>query len=373
MQGQKIVTQPLESDESIFIYNGDIFGGKAIKLDKINEDGDTLLFRNGLDACENVTDFLTSLEGPYAFIYLNKRRKKLYFARDPYGRRSLLLGKSNKIVVLCSVAKRTTDFEFIEVPTTGVFCYDLSTHKITLFSWLQKTSNFNTKLHELENFLETNITVANASTENVQGISHPPSNNDIDDISKLTKTSNGNTIFEKIFCDDEWMKNLLCLNELLETAIEKRISTQPQFCSVCILKKTQCFHALTGVLFSGGVDCAILALIADKYTEKHRPIDLINVAFDETLNFKTPDRLTGLQTLDELKQLRPDRKWNFLKVNVTKDELNEKRIECIADLIYPLTSVLDDSLGCALWFASSGLANGYKTSCRVNSDKNIFD
>lgn len=30
------------------------------------------------------------------------------------------------------------------------------------------------------------------------------------------------------------------------------------------------------------------------------------------------------------------------------------RNKTIADLIYPLNSILDDSLGCALWFAARG-------------------
>lgn len=46
-----------------------------------------------------------------------------------------------------------------------------------------------------------------------------------------------------------------------------------------------------------------------------------------------------------------------------------KRSEVIKDLLYPLETVLDDSIGCALWFAARGhgLKNGesYKTTARV--------
>jgi len=44
---------------------------------------------------------------------------------------------------------------------------------------------------------------------------------------------------------------------------------------------------------------------------------------------------------------------NF-QVNVSKEELKKCRDDVIADLIYPLNSILDDSLGCALWFAARG-------------------
>ena len=37
------------------------------------------------------------------------------------------------------------------------------------------------------------------------------------------------------------------------------------------------------------------------------------------------------------------------------DELKEKRDEVIKHLVYPLGSVLDDSIGCALWFGGRGV------------------
>lgn len=40
---------------------------------------------------------------------------------------------------------------------------------------------------------------------------------------------------------------------------------------------------------------------------------------------------------------------------MTQEELKKERAEVIGDLIHPLNTVLDDSLGCALWFASRGV------------------
>lgn len=61
---------------------------------------------------------------------------------------------------------------------------------------------------------------------------------------------------------------------------------------------------------------------------------------------------------------------NYLKqINVRQEELQDLRRQHIADLIYPLKSILDDSLGCALWFAArgKGVINGqpYTSSARV--------
>ncbi|XP_069692808.1 asparagine synthetase domain-containing protein CG17486 isoform X2 [Periplaneta americana] len=135
-----------------------------------------------------------------------------------------------------------------------------------------------------------------------------------------------------------------------------------------------CQHSKIGILFSGGLDSTVLAALANDYVPLNEPIDLLNVAFekeqsvsrkvkkkilkeppDEERNtFSVPDRITGRRALDELKKHYPHRQWNFVEINITQDELKRERKRIISDLIHPLNTVLDDSLGCALWFASRG-------------------
>ncbi|WAR23018.1 ASND1-like protein [Mya arenaria] len=67
--------------------------------------------------------------------------------------------------------------------------------------------------------------------------------------------------------------------------------------------------------------------------------------------WSVPDRLTGYTALSEL---NPSRAWNFIEVNVTEEELKEARQAHIQGLVYPLQTVLDDSIGCAVWFAARG-------------------
>ena len=61
-----------------------------------------------------------------------------------------------------------------------------------------------------------------------------------------------------------------------------------------------------------------------------------------------------MQAYDEVVQLCPHVDFNLVLVNVLKSELKEMRKKRIGDLIFPLVSVLDDSIGCAIWFASRG-------------------
>jgi asparagine synthetase B (glutamine-hydrolysing) len=141
---------------------------------------------------------------------------------------------------------------------------------------------------------------------------------------------------------------------------------------------TPCGHTRVAVLFSGGIDSLVLAALADKYVIPNEPIDLLNVAFQQSTKstnikasseYNVPDRQTGRQGLVELQSLNPCRCWNFVEINVSLAELQLARSEHISRLIYPLNTVLDDSIGCAVWFAArgQGFLNGkpYVTTARV--------
>lgn len=76
-----------------------------------------------------------------------------------------------------------------------------------------------------------------------------------------------------------------------------------------------------------------------------------------------PDRKRGIDAYEFLKAKFPERVFHFLRVDVTKDELQKKRTSSIAQAIVPGSTVLDDSIGCVVWFAcrAQGLENGIQT------------
>uniref|UniRef100_A0A8C3K9F3 Asparagine synthetase domain-containing protein 1 n=1 Tax=Calidris pygmaea TaxID=425635 RepID=A0A8C3K9F3_9CHAR len=183
--------------------------------------------------------------------------------------------------------------------------------------------------------------------------------------------------------------------DVLNEAVKRRVLSlfreedqkTREFPSMCNRK------AHIAVLFSGGIDSMAIAALADKHVPLEEPIDLLNVAFlikeqakqkgttknhtnrDVQLDllcpqesykdlhgktgahlscFDVPDRITGRAGLKELEALNPSRTWNFVEINVLPEELKRMRQQCIKHLINPLDTVLDDSIGCAIWFASRG-------------------
>ena len=75
------------------------------------------------------------------------------------------------------------------------------------------------------------------------------------------------------------------------------------------------------------------------------------------------------QALEELRSSSPTggRRFNLVEVDVTKSELVSCRRESVSALLHPTaTTVLDDGIGCALWFAARGRGSGgYASPARV--------
>lgn len=123
------------------------------------------------------------------------------------------------------------------------------------------------------------------------------------------------------------------------------------------------------ILFSGGLDCTVLARLVHDIIPKEQEIDLLNVAFENprvvqaaatdsplksTSAFALcPDRITGLSSHAELPRVCPDRNWRFVAINITYGELQAHRAQ-IVSLILPHNTEMDFSIACALYFAARG-------------------
>lgn len=150
------------------------------------------------------------------------------------------------------------------------------------------------------------------------------------------------------------------------------------------------------ILFSGGLDCATLALLAHHCLPIEEPIDLLNVAFENprvlaasksTEKYNVPDRLTGRNTVEELRTLCPGRIWRFVEVNIGFEESVEKKAEVLG-LMKPQNTVMDyvsspqDDLGdlrksrVLAWLCTSlrrvKESSRRLTACRITQARPIF-
>ncbi|XP_063617413.1 asparagine synthetase domain-containing protein CG17486 [Cydia splendana] len=369
MQGQELTPQPVESDVGILLYNGDIFD------ESWNESvSDTMTIMKKIapktetSAKEHIIAQLKLLKGPFSIIYYDKLTQDLYFTRDRIGRNSLLFHKMDNYIAISNVLDRR--YNCVEVPATHIYCLNINTNKVTLHSWASNE----TENYLIEDLYETFQKQQNIPDEDFKVASETPRELWIEDdlIEFLRATSKNNDghmkMMETLLSHPTIIITVRRLTELLQKSVKIRLKRQPNKCKNCLIsRENSCSHCTIGILFSGGLDCTILAYLAHRYVSEEQSIDLINVAFkkDSMASYDVPDRLTGRQSFEELKTLCPTRKWNFIEVNVPKEELEEFQMKTIADLVFPRKTILDESLGSALWFASRGQVEDSTSSCRV--------
>jgi asparagine synthetase B (glutamine-hydrolysing) len=148
MRGAEMATQPFVADNGdVFLFNGEIFDGVDVGFSRSSsrlfklmslirqigpEENDgrklfDLILREGPS---NFFAAIRNVEGPYAFIYYQASNHRIYFARDPLGRRSLLMHRPTPISPFLFISSNgpSVDYplnEWEEVSCDAVHCYHL--------------------------------------------------------------------------------------------------------------------------------------------------------------------------------------------------------------------------------------------------------
>lgn len=367
-QGSEMCIQPVVERDLVLLFNGDLF------MNEIgSEQSDTSYLFHRIKATRGdeseLLELLTSLRGPFSVIC--KIGAKIYFVRDQLGRNSLLFGSSDEMMFLTSVIEPSSEMKVVELPSLGVFVLDLESEKIVLHPYKSiETHEYYQEQFEIVNRV-TPVELGRVMPHQSQTDSTKTFNFDFADLvdTQLTDCN----LFDHLL-------NIPAIAEVtnefinrLTSSVKDRISRVQDRCKNCTTAAS-CDHSKIGILFSGGVDCTLLAVLTHKLLPEAHSIDLMNVSFEkvtnkqENIDWSVPDRLTGLQTLAELHSLCPTRSWNFVEINIARAQLNES-LPKLTSLVYPLSNVLDESLGAALHFASSGFGSidgkPYHSPCRV--------
>ncbi|KAL9655697.1 hypothetical protein ABK040_004930 [Willaertia magna] len=387
LRGERPYPQPLQiNNEHYLIWNGEIFGNEEYFSDCVlGHENDGMCLLKQLFNCKTEIEVLTvlsNIEGPFSFVYLNKKDNYLLFGRDILGRRSLLysLNENCTEIVISSVACHLTNFyEWNSIGVNGIFKIQLSNNnndisdisdisdnrsnsssigcKIELLEWDMIYKEINRKpliadrtcIEPLSSSLLLN------SDNNKENNNEGKEEEDLENYEKLVDQfiealSNGvrkrvTNIFDRYSNDDDDNNNSSTLS-----------STHKEEEAQLKKEENNLKHAKVCILFSGGIDSVILtALTHLNISSQEEPIDLLNVSFGNNKNQQeaSADRKQAIESYQELKTLYPTRNFRLILINVNPNELQEERT-IIEKLIYPQHTVIDFNIGSALWFASRG-------------------
>lgn len=312
LRGDSITLQPLESSRFILQWNGEIFDYEDDTVNNLLEMNDTQFLFDKLHK-SSVKDSLSAVKGPWACTIIDKEEQVVYFARDYFGRRSLLYrGMDDRFVVTSVAANTVIEAKWIEATSGILYKLDLT------------NMNLDQEPLNVEKYIISSIDC--------------------------------NRLFAESDDEDKYVKAGL---DHLKRAVRKRI-----------------LHTHTkkiGILFSGGIDSVLIAGIVADLIEKDKldlEVDLINVAFEQAGLLKSlklyqvnpdyyesvPDRIGGRVAFLELKTLYPSVKLNFIALNINRIQYETEKNR-VTELLLPNRTVMDLSLGIVLWFGSRATAN----------------
>nr|XP_028606185.1 asparagine synthetase domain-containing protein 1-like isoform X2 [Podarcis muralis] len=295
LRGQ-LTPQPVEDPTTgnVFLWNGEIFSGVPVTA----EENDTQIIFRQLCTCRcelDVLSVLSSIQGPWSFVFYQASEHCLWFGRDFFGRRSLLWQfnkEADKVLVLSSVSAVSGN-PWQEVPASGIFRLDLKACAVseavtlTLYPW-----KYPSRQNATEKAVLGDLNIASKYSPSYVSLVVNESHTLVAPVIPLNKetlnTQEESRLFDftnnvadvevlQMFLAEHHKKELVCqFIDVLSRAVERRV--------LCLAREAEMSRAAprkphVAVLFSGGIDSILIAALADRHVPSEEPIDLLNVAF----------------------------------------------------------------------------------------------
>jgi asparagine synthetase B (glutamine-hydrolysing) len=384
LRGASLVTQPLLDDASgsVLCWNGEAWklDGKPIYVYDAGAVFKSLLafartcpHGSGIGSEEYTAGILAlrttldAISGPYSFLFYDGLSQRVFCGRDPLGRRSLLIKSTvPRGLVISSISDGPSSEAWEEVEPDNLYVLDLA-------RLLPVTKEVDQRV-SFENALILPVKLARMEIPTPHSSSEEPSPSN--ELQKLTVHTNRrfrninrdvpNPMSASIHPDS---KAVTDLHQNLHKSLELRVGHIPR------PPASQSTGPRLAVLFSGGVDCSVLARMIHDILPQDHAVDLLNVAFENprvvaatnarsaeaepgtTLSSSPhancPDRITGTSTFTELLDACPGRLWRFVSIDITYSEVLAHRSQVVS-LIHPHDTEMDLSIAYALYFAARG-------------------
>ncbi|TMW47063.1 hypothetical protein DOY81_007857, partial [Sarcophaga bullata] len=325
-QGLEICNQPVESDTNLLVMNGDIYN---VPTSDSNISDTKWLFEqlSSSSSERELINLFKSIEGPFSLIFYDKIKKTLFFGRDSLGRNSLIIEDSNTHLRLLSASCNTNNYNSFELPPLGIYkIYNGDIKNVFLFPWRSPDDEFFNHKEQLEKLFKININIRdNIEPDWLQGPAKSEKFN-FNFYKIVDATVSSDELYDSLLRNEEVLKAINEFSVLLENSVKKRVQYTKDSCSSCLKDNVSCTHSKVAILFSGGIDCTILAILANKFVKKSDPIDLINVAFQRNIldnNWNVPDRISAKSSYLNLQTICPDRHWNLIEVVIVGSGADE--------------------------------------------------
>jgi asparagine synthetase B (glutamine-hydrolysing) len=269
------------------------------------------------DPSTRVITAIRSIAGPYAFIFYDGVGGRIYYGRDCLGRRSLLQSMTpNGSLAISSIADTSSLIPWVEVDADVVNVIDLE-----VFAAYQCASGSHGDVrHGGECGQQLPYILKDARRDpmlSLPGLSRELPSSIVPSLSSRSEA-------------------VTQLEQELLSSLTSRILRIPHV--PCLDGKT-IPRGKIAILFSGGLDCTVLARLAHIVLPLDEPIHLLNVAFEnprviaarnsskdkgvhsdienESHYEACPDRVTGRRSFSELRHVCPGRDWIFAAVRLS--------------------------------------------------------
>ena len=345
LRGGNIQPQPFsdESSGSVFCWNGEAW---KFNGEKISGNDGQVIFSALVEASARpdaviaraaILAVLRSICGPFAFFFFDSTHREIYFGRDRLGRRSLLHKHTEDALELASIAS-TSSVGWHEVEADGIYHQELSSFFAQRDLGLEAVQpKFSKSQYSWDE--DHLVSLCRLFMSKSPTISHTvqfPSLGSFNKAVPSTAISLG--------LHSQAVHNL---KRHLAESLRLRILQVP----IPPGQENQ-HNVRIAILFSGGLDCTVLARMAHDILPHDQHIDLLNVAFenprviraainaakqrisskgpalaatnDEVGHSKVdeqpspyescPDRETGRKAHAELRAVCPERTWRFIAV-----------------------------------------------------------